>query len=155
MLLTLKNRPDFLKAARAKRQSTAGFTLQARKRNDSDTGVNPHDIRIGYTCSKKVGNAVARNHAKRRLREIARTGLPENGLPGWDYVLIGRHSVTSNRDFATLQKDPPTLCESCTNHRNPLQRPHLNRRVSREPHSVHNIPSCARLPSYFLSMGRV
>lgn len=105
MMLTLKKRPDFLKAARAKRQSTAGFILQARERDPSENGVTPQDIRIGYTCSKKVGNAVARNHAKRRLREIARTGLPKGGIAGWDYVLIGRNSVTSNRDFADLQSD--------------------------------------------------
>lgn len=105
MLLTLKKRPDFLKAARAKRQSTAGFILQARKRDPNENGVAPQDIRIGYTCSKKVGNAVARNHAKRRLREIARAGLPTDGIAGWDYVLIGRNSITSNRDFSDLQKD--------------------------------------------------
>jgi ribonuclease P protein component len=105
MLLTLKKRPDFLKAARAKRQSTAGFILQARKRDLTETNVASEDIRIGYTCSKKVGNAVARNRAKRRLREIARMGLPKNGLPGWDYVLIGRHEKTATRDFTALQRD--------------------------------------------------
>lgn len=105
MLLTLKNRPDFLKAAHAKRQSTAGFILQARKRDARDEGVDPQGIRIGFTCSKKVGNAVARNHAKRRLREIARAELPSGGVAGWDYVLIGRNSVTSNRNFEDLRND--------------------------------------------------
>ncbi|MEY8098855.1 ribonuclease P protein component [Falsihalocynthiibacter sp. S25ZX9] len=105
MLLTLKNRPDFLKAARAKRQATAGFILQARKRDESDAAVNSEDIRIGYTCSKKVGNAVLRNRAKRRLREVARSGLTSGGLPGWDYVLIGRQGATTTRTFAALQED--------------------------------------------------
>ncbi|MEP3299395.1 MAG: ribonuclease P protein component, partial [Pseudoruegeria sp.] len=55
MLVTLTKRADFLTAARARRQATNGFTLQARNRNE-DT---PGDIRVGFTCSKKVGNAVA------------------------------------------------------------------------------------------------
>ena len=62
-------------------------------------------MRVGFTCSKKVGNAVARNRAKRRLREIARLDLPIHARPGWDYVLIGKQNVTASRDFATLRAD--------------------------------------------------
>ena len=76
-----------------------GFVLQGWNRGDSD------GPRIGFTCSKKVGNAVARNRAKRRLREIARAVLPDHGRAGWDYVLIGRHAATATRDFADLQRD--------------------------------------------------
>ncbi|MGO4914181.1 ribonuclease P protein component [Pseudogemmobacter sp. W21_MBD1_M6] len=99
----MSKRPDFLKAARARRQATAGFVLQARKRHAAEQ--DPDLIRIGYTCSKKVGNAVARNRAKRRLREIARLVLPTQGQPGWDYVLIGRAAITATRDFKVLQSD--------------------------------------------------
>jgi len=101
-LMTLTKRADFLRAARARRQGTGSFLLQARKRdsNEQTTG-----IRVGFTCSKKVGNAVKRNHAKRRLREIARHILPELGHDGWDYVLIGKAVDTSARPFDLLLKD--------------------------------------------------
>ncbi len=96
---TLKKRPDFLAAARGKRQVTPGFVIQARNRGEDGP------TRVGFTCSKKVGNAVARNRAKRRLREIARLVLPAHAKPGWDYVLIGRAGTTATRDFTQLQAD--------------------------------------------------
>ncbi len=100
-LTILTKRADFLKAARAKRISTPAFTLQYRARDDDEaTG-----IRVGFTCSKKVGNAVARNRAKRRLREIARKELPNGGRDGFDYVLIGRRDTTANRNFAEMCAD--------------------------------------------------
>ncbi|MFK7874371.1 MAG: ribonuclease P protein component [Paracoccaceae bacterium] len=96
----LKNRPDFLLAARAHKIVTPGFILQIRDRRDQNTL-----IRVGFTCSKKVGNAVARNRAKRRLREIARLLLPFHGAHGHDYVLIGRAGKTANRPFDGLLND--------------------------------------------------
>ncbi|WP_170332173.1 ribonuclease P protein component [Ruegeria arenilitoris] len=100
-LTVLKNRSDFLKAARARRQGTASMMVQGRKRApDEATG-----IRVGFTCSKKVGNAVARNRAKRRLREIARAVIPDHGRDGWDYVLIGRANETANRPFEAMIED--------------------------------------------------
>ena len=62
-------------------------------------------MRVGYTCSKKVGNAVARNRAKRRLRALARAVLPEAAAPGMDYVLIGRAGVSATRGFAQMEAD--------------------------------------------------
>ena len=95
----LKKRSEFLAAARAPRQATPGFVLQARKRSEGE------DMRVGFTCSKKVGNAVARNRAKRRLRALARSVLPMSGQPGTDYVLIGRAGETAKRDFAVMEDE--------------------------------------------------
>ncbi len=95
----LRKRAEFLAAARARRQATAGFLLQALRRADDAP------LRVGYTCSKKIGNAVTRNRAKRRLREVARAVLPVDGRPGWDYVLVGKPEATVTRDFADLLTD--------------------------------------------------
>lgn len=96
----LTQRADFLRAASARRQATTGFLLQARARGDDNAAV-----RVGFTCSKKIGNAVARNRAKRRLREVARAVLPLLAQTGWDYVLVGRPQVTIDRNFAMLLQD--------------------------------------------------
>ena len=85
---TLKNRPDFQRATRAPRVAMPGFILQMRQRAEDEA----EGIRIGYTCSKKVGNAVARNRAKRRLREIARLTLTQRGLDGMDYACRPKRS---------------------------------------------------------------
>jgi len=100
-LSVLRRRPEFLRAARARRQVTAGMIVQGRRRDESEA----EGIRVGFTCSKKVGNAVARNRAKRRLREAARLVLPAHGHDGWDYVLIGRPEATATRPFPDLQDD--------------------------------------------------
>ena len=98
-LPVLKKRADFLAAARGRKQVTPGFILQARARGEGDA------IRIGFTASKKVGNAVARNRAKRRLRALAHEVLPAGGQPGWDYVLVARKGETASRPYDQLRAD--------------------------------------------------
>lgn len=97
----MKKRSDFVRASNARRQGTPGIHLQGRKRAQGEA----EGIRVGFTCSKKVGNAVARNRAKRRLREVARVVLPELGRDGWDYVLVGRKDLTASLPFETLLAD--------------------------------------------------
>jgi ribonuclease P protein component len=76
-----------------------GFVLLVRARDDGDPGM-----RIGYTVTKKIGNAVVRNRMKRRLRALARELLPTQGLAGADHVLIGRQGGIE-RDFGQLRAE--------------------------------------------------
>ncbi|HEY7978328.1 MAG TPA: ribonuclease P protein component [Rhizomicrobium sp.] len=96
----LKTRPDFLRAARGIRRSTASLTLELCPTPEA---LDDH-IRVGFTASRKVGNAVARNRAKRRLRAAAAAVLPLHGRGGHDYVLVAR-TATLTRGFAELLND--------------------------------------------------
>lgn len=100
-LIGLKTRGDFLRVAATRvRAARPGLILQAAPRPD-DAGAPP---RVGFTASKRVGNAVARNRAKRRLRAAAASVLPLHGRPGTDYVLIAR-AETGARVYTELLAD--------------------------------------------------
>jgi ribonuclease P protein component len=77
-----------------------GFVLQAAP----VPADQPPAVRVGFTVSKKVGNAVVRNRVRRRLREIACQVIPEHARPDFDYVLVGRHAAVE-RDFGLMRKD--------------------------------------------------
>ena len=66
--------------------------------------LQPDQARIGYTVTKKMGNAVARNYIKRRLREATRVVMPKCAKGGYDYVLIARNGAGSC-DFKQLLRD--------------------------------------------------
>ena len=99
-LTTILKRRDFLLVAAEKRSGQPGLLLQGRNRQDGSSST-----RVGYTCSKKLGNAIARNKAKRRLREISNATLTVKGNPGWDYVLVGRPKTTLERNYSLLIED--------------------------------------------------
>jgi len=94
----LKQRADFLAAATGIKVPAPAFVLQARQRKDQGP------VRIGFTVSKKVGNAVERNRVRRRLRDIVRLLPAENLRPGHDYVLVGRRAALA-LPFDRMRKD--------------------------------------------------
>ncbi|WP_093664187.1 ribonuclease P protein component [Sphingomonas gellani] len=81
----MTQRRDFLAANAGKRAPMPGFVLLVREREDGEA-----TMRIGFTVTKKIGNAVVRNRMKRRLRALSRELLPTLGIVGADHVLIGR-----------------------------------------------------------------
>lgn len=102
----LKRRPEFLAVAGTRRKHVApGLILQVR-RHDERQAPPPGGpvIRLGLTASRKVGNAVVRNRARRRLREAARLILPFHARPGHDLVLIARQD-TAGRPWTDLIAD--------------------------------------------------
>ncbi len=98
ILGTLKNRSEFLFVRNGKSIAKHGLVIQARKNPERENG-----IKIGFTASKKIGNAVIRNRAKRRLRALAWQVLPELGRAGFDYVFIARVN-TVNMSWQSLLK---------------------------------------------------
>ncbi len=109
----LKRRPEFLRVAEAKRKWVApGLILQARRHGSGDRrrrGIHEEtaSIRVGFTVSRKVGNAVERNRVRRRLRAAAGKVMPVHAKEGHDFVIIGRNA-TLRRPFAVLMKDLET-----------------------------------------------
>ena len=117
----LKQRSQFLRVAAARNKwATPGLILQARLQtptHDSSKDLSAKDtskpfdktpnlpsLEVGFTTSKKVGNAVARNRARRRLRAAVQDLFQDHAKPGIDYVLIGRRS-TLDRPWEKLLQD--------------------------------------------------
>jgi ribonuclease P protein component len=108
-VLRLKRRREFLRiAAEGRKWAAPGMVVQARPRDagsaaaDADAG-----FRLGLTVSRKVGSAVARNRARRRLRAAAERVMPLHARADHDFVLIGRKE-TLTRPFAALVGDLET-----------------------------------------------
>lgn len=103
-LRRLKRRPEFLRVQhKGRRWATPGLVLQACPVRAADDSADP-TIGIGLTASKKVGNAVHRNRARRRLRALTHASLSIQAKPGVDYVLIARQG-TLTRSWDDLQSD--------------------------------------------------
>lgn len=98
-LLRLRRRVDFQRLSRARRVTTPAFILQSARSGDPDGPP-----RVGFTVTKKIGNAVTRNRARRRLKEAARLTLPLYAQRGTDYVLVGRAAALL-RPFPALVAD--------------------------------------------------
>ena len=98
----ITKKSDYLKMKTGLKFVAPGFIIQARNRRKECT-IDPYQIRYGITCSKKVGNAVKRNRAKRRLRALVKNIIPNEGLKGWDYVLIGKEKTTEEISFKILE----------------------------------------------------
>jgi ribonuclease P protein component len=94
----LKQRREFLAAARGASIAAPGVVVQMRKRGDDGPP------RVGFTVTRKLGGAVARNRIRRRLKEAVRLALPGRMRPGRDYVFIGRPEAKL-RPFGLLQQD--------------------------------------------------
>lgn len=97
----MKKRRDFLAAAKGHKVVTTTLVLQARPLDEITASSS---ARVGFTVTKKAGNAVVRNRIRRRLRAAADALMPENAQPGWDYVLIGR-ATTREEPFEIILRD--------------------------------------------------
>ena len=109
MIGRLKRRADFLQVAAANRKWVApGLILQVRRQpspeSPSDKAAQVEPVRVGFTASRKVGNAVKRNRARRRLRAVAAEVLSQHAEPGTDFVLIAR-PATVDREYQALVGD--------------------------------------------------
>ena len=98
----LTHRPDFLACARGFRRVTPGLSLEAATTPAKYAKASV--ARAGFTATRKIGGAVERNRAKRRLRAAAAALLPLYGVEGSDYVLVAR-AGTLTRPFADLLED--------------------------------------------------
>ena len=100
----LKRRTEFLRVAAGRQKAAApGLVLQARA-TEADADPSSAAPRIGFTASRKVGNAVARNRARRRLRAAVQAVIPLHAMPGFDYVIVARQA-TLKRSFPALLAD--------------------------------------------------
>jgi ribonuclease P protein component len=96
----LKKRRQFLAAAKGRSAARGAVLIQGLPREEAEPGP----IGVGFTATKRIGGAVERNRARRRLREAARQLVPLHGRPGHDYVLIARSGATT-RSWARLLDD--------------------------------------------------
>ena len=106
----LKRRRDFVSITRrGQKWATPGLVLQSHRRKGAET-TSRNGIRVGFTVTKKVGNAVIRNRARRRLKAVVGDVIAKHGQDLTDYVLIGR-AGTLKRPYALLVSDLETAMQ--------------------------------------------
>lgn len=104
----LKRRAEFLRVAGAGRKAvTPGLILQVAPHAEAAGLPEDCALRVGFTASRKVGIAVERNRARRRLRAAVNEVMTLHAAPGRDYVLVAR-AATATRPFAALLGDLKT-----------------------------------------------
>ena len=141
----LTQRQDYLRVSAARHKSVApGMIVQMLKydegrdtegRDTSETPSHQARMRLGLTVSRKVGPAVARNRARRRLRAVANAVMPQHAKPGRDYVLIGR-TATLSRPYAALVADLETALRRLDAYRNAAEtsdRTQAEQRTEQQP----------------------
>ena len=129
----LTSRPQFLAAAKGNSLARGAVVIQRLDRQDDSLA-----IRVGFTATRKVGGAVQRNRAKRRLREVARFLLPAHGVAGSDYVLIARMG-TGDREWSRLLDDVKSALTRLATLPGPAVRAPSDSRTTHSPEAaIHN-----------------
>ena len=127
----ITGRPDYLAiAATGRKWVTPSFILQASPPTTKSNGDVARSARVGFTVSKKVGNAVKRSRARRRLKEAARESFPDKAPANWDFVVIGRASavdypfekMSSDMRWALAKLASNTDLKSSTGRRKPANK---------------------------------
>jgi ribonuclease P protein component len=145
----LKRRADFRAVAAGVRASGNAFVLQSQRRTDED------GIRVGFTVSRQVGNAVERNRVRRRLRELVRLANAESLRGGHDYVLIGRRPALRSpfgdmiREFdkalgrVHAREAEELVARANGPYMKPVQRPMVQRQMVQQTMCRDHGPECA------------
>lgn len=128
---TLRKRSEFLYVREGDYAARGAVVIQTRENPAASDNAM---IRFGVTATKRIGNAVIRNRAKRRLRHVARTLLPQLGRPGQDYVLIARDR-TPTRDWDQLINDATRALHSLPGPGQSPGTPAVQRRTQSGPSS--------------------
>ena len=103
----LKKRAEFLRVRDGRTWRAGSLVLQARRRavsSQRDNGPNDEMVRFGFTATKRLGPAVTRNRARRRLKETVRLVASAHVRPGYDYVVIARHGALT-QSFERIEKE--------------------------------------------------
>lgn len=109
MIGRLLKRGDFLRVQAGRSYAAPSFVLKSSRRAGV-AEIGPDAARFGFTVTKRLGSAVVRNRARRRLKEAVRLVAPDHASAGFDYVLIGRPGAL-DRPFGDILEDLRTALQ--------------------------------------------